>query len=384
MNILYISHTNYPGGATSALVSIVKGMINKGHKVYVVVNNHDGPLTFMLGETDATILRAPLSDTVYERKTSVIRWLKRMFFRICDWQKSGKLIRKYISDYNIDIVHTNVGPLNIALRQCKRVGVPHVWHHREYFDKCDGTSFFPNNEIFYKIIKEKGNYNICITKQIRDYLHLGENTPVIFDGVFNQSELNCKRVCAKENYILFVGRIEENKGVDSLLYVWNAFHRKHTDYKLKIAGSIDSSSSYYKRCISIISSNNISDSVELLGHRTDVYALMASAKALVVTSLYEGFGFITVEGMLNKTLTICRNTSGTKEQLDNGHIWTGGEIGLRFNNNDELLECLYKAVEEDCSDYIMRATQAISHYTTEENIERIESYYRQIVAKNIS
>ena len=108
---------------------------------------------------------------------------------------------------------------------------------------------------------------------------------------------------------------------------------------------------------------------------------MALAKALVVTSHFEGFGFITVEAMLNKTLTICRDVTGPKEQLDNGIKWTGGEIGLRFITDNELLDCLEKAVTEDYSDYIMRAHQAISHYTIEKNVEQIETYYEQIISE---
>lgn len=379
MNLLYISHTNCPGGATTALVSIVKGMINKGHNVYVVVNKHDGPLVSMLEETDATILRAPLSETIYEKKTHPLKWVKRMLFRIYGWKKSSVIIREYIKEYNIDIVHTNVGPLNIALRQCQYVGIPHVWHHREFFDKCDGVPFFPNNNRFYEIIKERGNYNICITKQIRDYLNLDQKTPVIYDGVFFKSELEKDKLTIKDNYILFVGRFEYNKGIDSLISVWGDFHKKHPDFKLRIAGAVNPDSSCYKECVSLIEKYRICDSVELLGHRTDVYSLMASARALVVTSYFEGFGFITVEGMLNKTLTICRDTTGSKEQLDNGLLWTGGEIGLRFNNESELLDCLNKAVEYDFSDYIDRAYSAISNYTIEENVNQIESYYKRIL-----
>lgn len=381
MNILYITHTNCSGGANIALLSIIRGMISKGHKVYVVVKPQYGPLISMLEETDAIILRAPLSETVYERKASPLKWVKRMLYRIYGWHKSSVLIGKYINEYNIDIVHTNVGPLNIALRQCIRAGVPHVWHHREYFDKCDGVPFYPNNKRFYKIIKEEGNYNICITKQIRDYLDLYNDTPVIYDGVFHEFELKRSKPSSKENYILFVGRFEENKGLDSLLNIWHAFHKKHPELKLKIAGAINPDSDYYKKCLSIIRNNEICDSVELLGHRNDVYALMASAKALVVTSHFEGFGFITVEAMLNNTLTICRDVTGSKEQLDNGLLWTGGEIGLRFKTDTELLDCLNKAVSGDYSDYVMRAHQAISHYTIEENVDQIESYYKQILTE---
>lgn len=63
---------------------------------------------------------------------------------------------------------------------------------------------------------------------------------------------------------------------------------------------------------------NIASQVVFLGMRKDIYSLMKDAMALIVPSYWEGFGFITTEAMFNGCLVIGRNTSGTKEQFDNG------------------------------------------------------------------
>ena len=39
-------------------------------------------------------------------------------------------IKKIIRDYQPDIVHTNVGPVNVAVDTCLRMQIPHVWHQQ--------------------------------------------------------------------------------------------------------------------------------------------------------------------------------------------------------------------------------------------------------------
>lgn len=382
MNILYISNTTYQGGATIALYNIVKSMVHKGHNAYVVSNNGPGPLNKYMREAGATILYAPVSDTVYERPRGLFKTVWRFYRKAYGWHKCRQLINKYLQEYSIDIVHTNVGPLNLALNACIKHSIPHVWHQREYFDKCDGVPFFPFNRYFYHLINKRGNFNICITEQIKNYLKLSDNAVVVYDGVYSEKLLCLPEHQEKDNIILFVGRFEENKGLKTLLSVWSRFVKVHSDYKLLIAGHYSETTSYYKDCRKIIESNAIESSVEILGNRNDVYDLMKRSKALVVTSLYEGFGFITVEGMLNNTVVIGRDTTGTHEQFENGIKWTGGEIGLRFSTEDQLLNCLFEAVTKDLTEMKKRAKVAIKNYTIENNADTIETVYCRLLSEN--
>ena len=51
MKILYVNGKNNNGGANIALLNIVKGMLQKGHEVHVITDNHPG---FFLGEIKKT------------------------------------------------------------------------------------------------------------------------------------------------------------------------------------------------------------------------------------------------------------------------------------------------------------------------------------------
>ena len=313
-----------------------------------------------------------------------LKYLYGFFLHLLWWYKTRKYIGRLIDEYNIDIVHTNVGPLDLALTECNKRKIPHVWHQREFFDKFCPVALFPNNKYFYSRIKTKGNFNVWITKQVLDNCRLTENkyNRIIYDGVFKKSQLAELDNVDKEKYILFVGRVEPNKGLDDLLLAFAFFNKKYPDYTLKVVGSYNENSDYFKNCIQIINDNNLSNSVRFLGCRNDIFKLMSKAQAHVVASHFEGFGFTTVEAMINKTIVIGRNTSGTKEQFDIGLRITGHEIGLRFSNTEELSHLLCLAVENDFRQMIQNAyTVASELYTVEKCVDSINKLYVDCIKK---
>lgn len=270
------------------------------------------------------------------------------------------------------------------MSECIKRGIPHVWHQREFFDKFCSTSLFPNNKYFYDRIQTKGNYNICITRQVLDNCRLSESfcNRVIYDGVFKKSQLPKLDHVEKEKYILFVGRVEPNKGLDDLLLAFADFNKKYPKFTLKVVGSYNDSSLYFKICKRIINEYSLQSSVNFLGSRTDIYLLMAHAQALVVASHFEGFGFTTVEAMINKTIVIGRNTSGTKEQFDIGLNLTGQEVGFRFSNKEQLQKKLCEIVEKDNATMIRNAYKVASElYTVEKCVDSINKLYIDCIKK---
>lgn len=378
MNILYIAHTRDGSGARVALENMAKGMIAKGHNVFVMSPALDCKLSDNMRKIGATVLVAPVSMTVYPNVHNPIRWIGLLLRNIIRWQKAKRIILDTIVNNKIDIVHTNVGPMNIAPPVCRKLGIPHVWHIRE-FQKEFFLTFFWTPSLFKKVIKQKGNYNIAITKSIFQYHSLRDNIDrVIYDGVFpkNVAE-NQYTKQQRKKVVLFVGRVEEAKGTLDLIQAFVKFQLEHPEWKLLVVGAYNEHSQYYQSCKKI---SAISKNIEFLGKRADVYELMREARVLVMSSKREGFGFVTAEAMANGCLVIGRNTAGTKEQLDNGADLTGGEIALRYDNQDELLKQLENAADHDYSDMQERAKKAVVElYSLENASDKIENYYKWIM-----
>lgn len=384
MKILYVTNTSHEGGSTIALVNVIRGMKQLGHEIFVLTNSNKGVLYELLSDVDVKIFSCNYCLTIYPLDKNPIKYIYGFFLHFYWWYNAKKYIGKIIDEYNIDIVHTNVGPLDLALSECIKRGIPHVWHQREFFDKFCSTSLFPNNKYFYDRIQTKGNYNICITRQVLDNCRLSESfcNRVIYDGVFKKSQLPKLDHVEKEKYILFVGRVEPNKGLDDLLLAFADFNKKYPKFTLKVVGSYNDSSLYFKICKRIINEYSLQSSVNFLGSRTDIYLLMAHAQALVVASHFEGFGFTTVEAMINKTIVIGRNTSGTKEQFDIGLNLTGQEVGFRFSNKEQLQKKLCEIVEKDNATMIRNAYKVASElYTVEKCVDSINKLYIDCIKK---
>ena len=132
MNILYVAHTRDGSGARVALENMARGMISKGHSVFVVAPTRDCILSDNMRNIGATVLVAPVSMTVYPRTRNPLSWIVRLLCSIICWKKSKRIISEAIVNNKIDIVHTNVGPMNIAPPICRKLGIPHVWHIREF------------------------------------------------------------------------------------------------------------------------------------------------------------------------------------------------------------------------------------------------------------
>lgn len=378
MKILYIACSSRIGGANVALYNLVKGLKDK-HEIHIIFPE-EGPISERCEMLGVICHFTPYRLTLWHENENPFRWV---FINLKSFIKLFKVrsqVEKVIQEVKPDIVQTDVGPLDIALDTCRKLRIPHVWHLREYQDLDFKMHFFPSKQYFKKKILQKGNFNVAITKGVFDYWNLRSIDKVIYDGVFTQNTPLLQPIeSEKENYFLFVGRIEEAKGVHVLLNAFGEFLIKHPNFRLLLAGAV--SENYYARCMEIVNNNGIKDSIEFLGEREDVYSLMSKAKALVVPSRFEGFGFITAEAMVNGCLVIGKDTAGTKEQFDIGKNMVDKEIGLRFLTEEELLESMFYAVDADTIDMRNKARHvALSNYSIEKHAEYFDNYYKSILS----
>lgn len=237
---------------------------------------------------------------------------------------------------------------------------------------------FYGKKHFISRLHTKGNYNIAITKGVFEHFHLRSCDRVIYDGPLDTSKL--KNSVNKQNVVLFVGNFLRGKRVDLAISAFALFHKQFPQYKLLLVGDM-LDTHYTQECKNLVEKNGLDQSVCFMGRRQDVYDLMSVSKMLIVPSNFEGFGFVTVEGMANNCLVIGRNTAGTKEQMDKGLKECGHEIAYRFNNLDELVNCMLRAAETDTSQLRTFAKNVVlTNYTKEIHARRVISFYKDILS----
>jgi glycosyltransferase involved in cell wall biosynthesis len=85
-------------------------------------------------------------------------------------------------------------------------------------------------------------------------------------------------------------------------------------------------------------------------------------------------------------LVIGRNTSGTKEQLDNALTMTGKEIALRYETDQQLANLMTEITNHDFSfydNYTRLAFYIVNQlYTKETNAKKIYALYNDILHRN--
>ena len=384
MKILYVASSSGWGGGSVALLNLIKGLKERGHESMVLFpNGNDKKFCDELDQIDICYSFADYGLTIYPRTKNPLKYIVRLCRTIKNRNIAQRKVSALIKSFQPDIVHTNVGPLDIALSPCIINHVPHVWHLREYQDLDFGMVSFPSKSNFMRKIQMTGNYNIAITHGVFSYWNLNPKKDiVIYDGVF--SEKNEEINCAKDNIILFTGRVEEAKGVIEIFEPFSRFVKIHPGYILIIAGKYHEDSKYYQQCLDLRKLLNLDGCVRFIGEISNVYEWMAKAKALVVPSRFEGFGFITAEAMLNSCFVVGRDTAGTKEQFDKCFDTTGVECGYRFTDASGLFEGLRYAVEHDTSKQCNLAQSVVKkNYTFEKHCMEVENYYKKILNKSL-
>lgn len=379
MKVLYITNSVEMGGASVALINMLEYLIKYDIKPLVTCPEQ-GTFSDKLDEMGIPFVvienQLEIYPTIYSWK-SYIKYPYSLFKMIEKRNNAYKRIRSCVENFKPDIIHTNVGPIHIGYKVAKEYKIPHVWHIREYQKEDFNMHPFPSMNIFRKRIHDKHNHCICITKNIFDHFQLDSTKDkVIYDGVINEKQIKPLNK-NKKSYILFVGRLEDAKGIKDLIKDFIIYKNKGGRKELKIAGS--GSEQYIKECKSLIP-HNLENVIEFLGQRTDVFDLMYNASLLVVPSRNEGFGFITAEAMFNGTIVIGKNTGGTKEQFDNGVKLNRKEIAYRYISDNELISQLLKLdTENDYNKLILAQQTVCSLYDKHKQSLKILSFYKKIL-----
>lgn len=377
-----LSTSSLTGGSTLSFVQYCTE-INKREDIDLVVSVPcKGPAYDYLKSLDVKTEIVPVRFNIYPKATKRNFLLTpiKLLRHLIQNRKQEKILLNHVKWHKPDIIYTNVGVVNIGYNVAKKLDIPHVYHLREYQDLDFGMKIIPSRYRF--IEKLQNSYTICITKGIQEYFQLTNNkkSRVIYDGLltsYKREEEN-----QREKTFLFVGRLTGEKNPSGVIRAFNTFCKTNQEYKLLFAGSAVSQEEYAK-LLSYCQENDLKDNVCFLGARNDIDSLMQKAYAVIVASEFEGFGRVTTEAMLNSCLVIGRNTTGTKEQFDNGIALTGKEIGIIFDGDEDLCEKMHIATsltKEKYNEYTKRAKTVVEHlYTPKKCADDIYNFFKYIL-----
>ena len=381
---ILIVHNYYqiPGGEDTVVANEKKMLEENGHKVFLYTR-HNSELN-SLSKIEKIML--PLS-TVFNLKTY-------------------KEVKKLIQTEEVDVVHVH-NTLNLispsvyyAAFACK---VPVVQTIHNFRLVCPGATFFREGKVCEDCLKQglfcavknkcyRGSRIQTLACAISLWIHRGLRTykklNYICLTVFNKEKLlhlkqiDEKHIFVKPNFVqpenniipykerkaqmVYVGRLEEIKGIEVLLKAWKMLGKDAPKLFLCGKGPLET------WCKNYIEYNQLTN-VKMQGYvpNDQVRALIGESKALILpTQVYEGFPMTIAEAYAMGTPVIGSDLGNTGSLIENE------KTGLKFKHKSaedlaEKVEILAK--KQWVLDEIYR-----NKYSSEMNYEIIKRIYKSI------
>ena len=270
-----------------------------------------------------------------------------------------------VNDCLVQILKTDVKPFSLQelllfpvsmVNKCDAYFTPYInipgGIHIPTYSTIHDMLFFDVNGIvspigksirkwYYKraINKSKGIFTVSeFSKQrIQYHFKTDKEINVISNGVSKRiKDYPIEGYCEYEDYFIYVGNVKPHKGIKSLILAFMDAKREGLKSKLLIVGNAEkirtSDSSIYNLVADV-------DSISFTGWVSDenLIRYISRAKALVLPSLYEGFGIPPLEAMYLGTPAIVSNIPVMKEIYKDLPV-TFFEVGNYKDLKDKLLE----------------------------------------------
>lgn len=334
MKILFLSH--YPSlyGANRSLLNLINELQKNGDEPHVITQ-YKGELTDELDRIKVayTFHKLDWGFINKEEYSGITNYFKRIKSVRRDYLNANR-IAKAIKHYNFDIIYTNSSVLNTGFFIAQVLGLPHVWHLREFGELHYNITPILGYNLF-KLLLKRSEAVIFVSNCLRRYYHLENNkkSHVIYNGVVSKDFFLKHReraeVCSKEHRDFFVfcivGVIGFQKNQIEAIKAFKILREKYSDIKLIVVGGGDRD--YLER---YIVDNKISG-IEFTGHVAEPFPIFISSDASLMCSRHEAMGRVTVESMSVGTPVIGFNSSGTQELIKHD------ETGLLYDGSVEDL-----------------------------------------------
>jgi len=167
---------------------------------------------------------------------------------------------------------------------------------------------------------------------------------IIYNGIDFKEYLNhqYKELYARKNGEVIIGnagRFSEEKGHVHLIELARQLNEQNINFKLLLAGKGKLEARYKKTAEAL----GLSDKIIFMGFVTDMISFHGNIDIFVLSSHYEGFGYVLIEAMAKKKPVIAFSIGSSTEIIDDG---VNGFIVEKFNEK-ELTEKVKLLIENE-------------------------------------
>ncbi|MCQ9626139.1 glycosyltransferase [Cetobacterium somerae] len=346
--ILFKSGSTMLGGLEKVQVEYINYLVENGYNLKIVIENDNGPENVLEKDLKGSVTY--LKDYNYikkmkkfreNRKKNLLSKIRYSLELVKEKLYSEKIFLKIYKEFLPDIVIDFDSSLTRTVKKLK-TSKNILWIHSsvEHWKKKKSK--------IQKYVKKIESYDkiICICKEMmQDLIILNKKLEEKVDYIYNPvnenrikelSKIELKedeKSLAEKKYLLMVSRLDiVPKDFETLIKAFDLAKEKDYDGELYLIGDGPDKNKVEEMILKSKFSNNI----RLLGAKSNPYNWMVKADKLILSSKYEGFGIVILEGLiLEKTFISSNCKTGPKEILTNerGYLFKVGD----FNSLSTLI-----------------------------------------------
>ncbi|MBT3303920.1 glycosyltransferase family 4 protein [Candidatus Woesearchaeota archaeon] len=268
----------------------------------------------------------------------------------CGIKRKGMLklrgLKKKIEKENFDAIHLQEWfmPMGWQLRKLKNLVLT------QRIEKIPTIIKIAYHLYGKKLLRNAKTVTTLTTQAKNELEKLGikREIKVISNGVDTELFSPKKHTKSEKLRILYVGRLSKEKGINKLI---TACSKLNYDYCLKIIGSGDKEMQLKKLA------NDSKINCEFLGKKpqSELPNYYSEADVLVIPSLKEPFGFVTLEALSCGTPVIGSNIGGMRDVIDNtvGIKVKPGSLAELVNALKEMQKKA-EGLRKKCREYIIK------------------------------
>lgn len=324
LTICFLSHSAGIAGAEKAFPKLLEGLQKNGIKIRVLLPS--------AGEVMRELDKRDISFEILHYS----RWLNQdniLLKRIKRTIKNILMILPTaikIHRWKCDVVYSNTSTICVGAFAAKLLGLPHIWHFREFGSEDYGYKYDLGNTFSLWLTNKLST--VCLTNSKAVYEKYRAFIPehklkVIYEGYendlqeTNQTNLDIKNPLTFK--CIIVGTLHEAKGHKDAIRAIKILLKTGRNIKLYIVGS--GFDHYKKELQELINELGIEQSIEFLGYLTNPKIVIAQCDLLLMCSRSEAFGLVTIEAMQAGIPVIGTRAGGTVELIRegvNGFLYT--------------------------------------------------------------
>lgn len=384
MKVAYVLHYPGFGGANIACLRLAQELNNRFGITPLFLVPMQGPVI-------AEIEKAGFSYKIlhyasWRGPRSGIKGLAYAIVTTCVNLIAAWRMKRSLSQESISIIHGNTSLCAFAWFLSKAMGLPLVWHQREFGEENYGLRYYYGKWIAGKIIGSSDAV-LTVSKAMCEYyktfVRPSEKVDVVYDGI----EVRGVDEKAKEDVsiigsevafkICMIGGISAGKNQQEVIKALACQDEDVRDMHFYMLGA--GTAEYELKLKDMAIRLGVSERVHFLGHHANIWPYLKQMNCAVCASLREGFGLAVVESMYAGLPIVAVNSGSMPElvvQGKTGYIYEPGDV-------DALSRCLVRVKEGQLG--VMQPqlsrSRVLERFTSEKNADAIMRIYCAVLDK---